>query len=123
LVGIRVEVEIQGAFESVRVDALVDTGASSNFLRRELNSGKEVDDVGPNVVERKRTVTLPNGAPVSVDPVSFPSMKLYRRNLEPASFLLMGDLKEEAIIGYRTMRDLDLLLRPRIDQAWPSKER
>lgn len=116
---IRVSVELRGVNKTVSVDALVDTGAPSNYLRPVLKGGTAVDAVGPSAVYRRRSVSLPNSQPVAVDPINFPSMRLYKRTFESPTFLLMDGMREEAIIGYRTMVDLDLVLRPRIDRAWP----
>lgn len=119
---IRLNVEIRGVISVTHVDALFDTGAQSNYLRRQLASGEDVDKVGICAYRGKREVKLADGTLVYGDAIAFPSMRFLRRRVVEPAFILLGDLKDEAVIGYRTMKALDLHLRPRIDRVWPHRD-
>lgn len=115
---ITLKVEIRGANRRATVTALLDTGARRNFLRRTLQSGVSVDEVGISSFRGKQSSWLADGTEVEGDLVEFPSVRMLEREIRDASFILLSNLQAEAIIGQLTMQDLDIHLRPCKHQAW-----
>ena len=115
---ISLKLEIRGANRRVTVTALLDTGARRNFMRRTLESGFSVDDVGISTFHGKQSAWLADGTEIVGDSVEFPSMCLLEREVRDAPFILLASLRADAIIGQLTMQDLDVHLRPHIHQAW-----
>lgn len=117
---IRVGLEIRGINSTVTIPALVDTGAKSDFIRRTLDSGASVDSIGISAFRGKKAVWLADQSRVDGDLVEFPSVRLLKRTVHRAPFVVFADLREEAIIGHLTMQSLDLQLRPHARLAWPT---
>jgi hypothetical protein len=116
---IRLEIVIEGVNATVKLPALLDTGARRNFIRRVLSTGDTVDSIGISEFRGKQAAWLADSTRVDGDSVAFPSMTVLKRRTLQAPFVVLGDLKEEAIIGHLTMQALDLHLRPHAEEAWP----
>lgn len=110
------EVTITGTRRRRTVPSLFDSGAYRNYVRRVLDDGETVDDIGFHVFEGPHDAVLADGSRASGERVRFRELHIGTRRLPDVRFVVLPDLTKEAIIGAETMQELHLRLDPPREQ-------
>lgn len=109
---IREEIEIVGVRKSKRIQALFDSGAYHNYIKRELTDGENVEDIGFHIFEGVHKARVANGGIVEVEKVRFKEIKIKNCSEKEPEFFIMDDLIEEAIVGVHLMQNFGIHLDP-----------
>lgn len=109
---IREEVEIIGVRKSKKIQALFDSGAYRNYIRRQLTDGEKVEDIGFHIFEGIHRVILANGNIAEGEKVRFREIKIEDCSVREPEFVIMDNLIEDVIIGVYLMQELDINLDP-----------
>jgi predicted aspartyl protease len=109
---IREEVEIIGVRKSKNIQALFDSGAYRNYIKRKLTDGEKVEDIGFHIFEGTHRAILANGDIVEGEKVRFKEIKIKDCFVKEPEFVIMDDLIEDVIVGVYLMQNLGIHLDP-----------
>ncbi len=109
---IKDRIEIIGTAKRKRIQALFDSGAHRNYLKREFADGENVDEIGYHIFAGIHRAVLADGTLSPGERVRFKSVMIDKRVEFEPEFVLMENLIEDAIIGVWTMQKLGIRLDP-----------
>lgn len=107
---IKEEIEISGIFKKKKIYALFDSGAYSNYIRRELGDGETVEDIGYHIFEGQYNVILANGGLAKGERVCFQSLSIKGHKTSNPTFIILNTMTSEVIIGAALMQSLGVTL-------------
>jgi len=105
-------VEIVGTRKSKKISALFDSGAYRNYIKKELEDGNRVEDIGFHIFEGAHSAILANGNIAVGERVRFKEIRIKERSAKEPRFVIMEDLIEDVIIGVELMQKLGITLDP-----------
>lgn len=106
---VREEVKIVGILKAKDITALFDTGATSNYIRRQLLDGDTVDTIGFNTYEGERNIRLADASVVvKGEGIRFEELVIKDSTERKPEFIVMENLSDEVIIGVVSMQKLKI---------------
>lgn len=105
---IREEVKIVGTLKEKKITALFDTGASRNYIRKQLSDGDNVDSIGFGTYEGEHEVTLADMSKAKGERVRFKELVIKDVSEEEPKFVIMEHLLDDVIIGVDSMQRLGI---------------
>lgn len=114
---IRMPASMEGANSSAAIHLLLDTGSRRNVIRKRLDSKTNVYSIGVSTYRGEIYLRLANDSPLRGEDVDFPGLTVLGRQIRPVPFVIVEDLKEEAILGALTMQQLGMTLHPQSHSA------
>ncbi len=106
-------VEIVGTKKGKNLQALFDSGAGRNYIRREFKSGESVENIGYYYSEGIIfNPILADGSKVKGEKVRFKEIKIYEFSVNDPEFIIMDNLIEDVIIGVFFMQNSSISLDP-----------
>lgn len=109
---IREEIEITGTSKSKKIQALFDSGAYRNYIKRKFADGELIEDIGFHIFEGIQRIILADGSIVKGEKVRFKEIKIKNCCGKDPEFVIMDDLIDDVIIGVHLMQSLDIRLDP-----------
>jgi len=113
---IKEEVKIVGTFKTKRIEALFDTGAYRNYIKRELSDGDTVESIGYNTYEGEQRVILADMRESKGEKIRFKELRIKSLSEKEPEFIIMDNLLEDVIIGVYLMQKLCISPDPLIEK-------
>lgn len=113
---IRQEIEIVGDRKAKKVEALFDTGAFRNYVKRVFFDQDSLDEIGFRVYAVPDYAILANGTSVPGERVSFNEIRIEGVVSKNATFLMVDSLWEDVIIGAELMQELHIIPIPQLER-------
>jgi hypothetical protein len=105
---IREEVKIVGTLKTKNITALFDTGATSNYIRKQLLDGDTVEAIGFDIYEGEQDVRLADARITKGEKIRFKELIIKDLSEKESRFIMMENLSDEVIIGVGTMQRLGI---------------
>jgi predicted aspartyl protease len=105
---VREEVKIVGTLKTKNIMALFDTGATSNYIRKQLLDGDTVDAIGFDTYEGERDILLADTSRTKGERIRFKELAIKDLSEKEPRFIIMENLLDEVIIGVDTMQRLGI---------------
>ena len=86
------------------IQALFDSGAYRNYIKRTLTDGETVEDLGYNTYMGIHRVILANNSIVEGEKIRFEEIKIKDFSEKEPEFVIMDNLYEDVIIGAYLMQ-------------------
>lgn len=101
-------IEIVGILDSIRLEALIDTGAEGNYIRGNARTKKGFEKLGYHFF-KETDVSMPRQRKPSIYvQYTFSELRLLERTILYPEFILMNDIDYDAIIGVEVMQMMGL---------------
>jgi predicted aspartyl protease len=105
---VREEVKIVGTLKTKNMTALFDTGATSNYIRKQLLDGDTVDAIGFDTFEGERNILLADASIIKGEGIRFKELVIKDLSEKEPKFIMMENLSDEVIIGVDSMQRLGI---------------
>ena len=102
------EVNIVGTLKAKNIKALFDTGATSNYIRKQLLDGDTVDAIGFDTYEGERNIRLGDASITKGEVIRFKELVIEDLSEKEPKFIVMENLSDEVIIGVDSMQRLGI---------------
>ena len=96
--------------------ALLDSGASGNYIRKTLKCNQKVDDLGYRAYLGKKHVQLPDERKISALRVQFDCVNLRGNTFWNTEFFVMDKLIHDVILGSKFLQELGAILNLKEDK-------
>ena len=108
------EVGIKGTKNKyIKLNALIDTGASRNYISTELRSGDTPESLGVLEYGEKVDITFPDGRGITGRMVKLKMLKIFNNFTIPEpEFCMFGMKTYDIILGAKLMQQIRLVLNP-----------
>ena len=104
------KITITGTRKTKNLRALLDSGASRNYIRKTLKDGHEVDDLGYRAYLGKQHVLLPDERKIPSIRVIFDNVKIRDSTSWNTEFLVMDTLIHDVILGSNFLQEMGIIL-------------
>lgn len=107
---IRSTIELTGLQKAKALIAMIDTGATRNYLPTNFRDGEMVEDIGLVEFRGKGRVIMANQTEAEGMFVRFIRLKILDEVVENPEFVILDGLKEDAIIGVLLLQSLNAFI-------------
>lgn len=107
---IRHNIIIQGINKTKKLNALFDSGANYNYIKRKFSDGDDVNNIGFHVFEGQCKARLATESTVDGQRVRFKQIKIDKCQEEEPLFVIIDSLSEDVIIGAYQMQKFGIVL-------------
>jgi predicted aspartyl protease len=105
---VREEIKIVGTLKTKSITALFDTGATSNYIIKQLLDGDTVDAIGFDTYEGEQDIRLADASIVKGERIRFKELIIKDLSEKEPKFMMMENLSDEVIIGVGSMQKLGI---------------
>lgn len=110
---IRAKIELIGYNKSRYLDALLDSGAYRNYIKKEFNDGRSIQDIGYHTINEDFYVTLADGTEKKAIRARVKGLKIDEAIYQEPEIIIVDNLSDaDIILGYLIMQELDIVLFP-----------
>lgn len=107
---IKKQIEIVGLRKSKKLEALFDSGADVNYVRKEFSDGDSIDNLGFIRYHQYIPIKMGDSRFKRGEIIAFPKLVIDENSIEKLDMTVLASMPHDVVIGHYLMQRLGIIL-------------